>query len=334
MTVRTLITVHRPPVLALAVAGAMALGSLAACSWGSDPGAADAPGGLVEAHRVPATQATALAVDADGQLLVGERERGRLLEIDPADGTVTERGRVAGLDTRPTQRGLLGLAVADEGAVLASLTEPDGRLVVVQVADDGATQPTWRGPRSADEANGGRLVVLPDGAVAIGIGDLLDPDRSPDPETPNGKVLRIEGDDGSSVLAGGLNNPFAIASGPDNTIWVADNAPGRRPERLLEFPATGAVEGEGEAVPEGRVVASWTDTRVPSGLAWLGDGRLALCSYATAELRVVDAGDVAELDDPDTGTLVADDCRYGVVALPDGGLAYAAETEVVVLRPG
>ena len=39
-------------------------------------------------------------------------------------------------------------------------------------------------------------------------------------------------------------------------------------------------------------------------------------------------------DDPDTGTLVADDCRYGVVALPDGGLAYAAETEVVVLRPG
>ncbi|MBX3284573.1 MAG: hypothetical protein KF703_04445, partial [Actinobacteria bacterium] len=178
-----------------------------------------------------------------------------------------------------------------------------------------------------------RLAVLPDGAVAIGIGDLLDPDRTPDPEAPNGKVLRIDGVDATTPLAGGLNNPFALAPGPNGTLWVADNAPGRRPERLLELSATAAAGSRPDAVPEPRVVASWSDTRVPSGLAWLADGRLALCSYATSELRVVDADEVDRLDDPDTGVLVADDCRYGVVALPGGGLAYAAEDEVVILRP-
>lgn len=324
---------HPRSVLTVAFAAAVALGTLASCS--SDPEEQDAVAraGLVEAHRVPAARATALAVEPDGDLLVGELESGRLLAVDPRDGTVSERGRVAGLDTRPTQRGLLGLAVTDRdgGEVLAALTGSDGRIVVARVADDGATTTVWRGPRSADEANGGRLVVLPDGAIAIGIGDLLDPDRSPDPLTPNGKVLRIGDGDGFTALAGGLNNPFAFAPGPEGTLWVADNAPGQRPERLLEYPADGA--GEADAVADGRVVASWTDTRVPSGLAWLGDGRLALCWYATSELRVVEADQVAELDDPDTGTLVADDCRYGVVALPGGGLAYAAESDVVVLRP-
>lgn len=312
--------------LALTVLGTA---SVAACSDDPEPDA-EARAGLVEVHRIPAAQATALALDPDGPLLVGERETGRLLEVDWRRGTVTDRGRVAALDTRPTQRGLLGLAVTGDGAVLASLTGSDGRISVVRLADDGATTTLWRGPRSADEANGGRLVVLPGGAIAIGIGDLLDPDRSPDPDAPNGKVLRIDGADGSTPLAGGLNNPFAIAAGPDGTLWVADNAPGRRPERLLEFPAD---PGPGP-VPRARAVASWTDTRVPSGLAWLSDGRLALCSYATAELRVVDADEVGDLDDPETGAVVADDCRYGVVALPGGALAYAAEDEVVVLRPG
>jgi glucose/arabinose dehydrogenase len=174
-------------------------------------------------------------------------------------------------------------------------------------------------------------VVLPDGGIAIGVGDLLAPDRSADPRSPNGKVVRIEEGEAFTPLAGGLNNPFAIAPGPDGTLWVADNAPGRQPERLLEFPAEADLDAD--AVPEGRVVASWSDTRVPSGLAWLSDGRLALCWYATFELRVVDPDDVADLDDPETGTLVAEDCRYGVIALPGGAVAYAAEDEVVILRP-
>ena len=32
------------------------------------------------------------------------------------------------------------------------------------------------------------------------------------------------------------------------------------------------------------------------------------------------------------GEVIADDCRYGVVALGDGGLAYAADDEVVLLE--
>ena len=74
-------------------------------------------------------------------------------------------------------------------------------------------------------------------------------------------------------------------------------------------------------------VDSWSDTRVPSGLAVLDDGTLAVCYYATGDLVLVDP------DAPrgGTGPRVAKDCRYGVQSLGGRRLAYAAEDQVVIV---
>lgn len=286
------------------------LGLLAACG---DDGA---DGAFVEVRRFDAAEATGLAVTAEGSLVVGERSTGRVVEVEPDSGKQRDVGRIDDVDDELAQGGLLGLTVVD-GEVVAAYTNDAGRLVVAEVGPPGVRRVRWEGPEAQEEANGGRLAVLPGDRLVIGVGDLLDPEAASEPEAPNTKVLEI-GDDGTvSPIAEGFNNPFALTADGD-TVWVADNAPGDDPERLLRV-RDGDVEE----------VASWTDTRVPSGVAVLGDGQLALCSFATSELRLVDPDEPGDA----SGELIADDCLFGVVALSEGRLAYATDDEVVVLRP-
>lgn len=272
--------------------------------------------------RVDADEATALAVREDGTVLVGERLTGRVLEVDPDSGETEELATVQDLDTDLEQGGLLDLAVNSEDTVLASSTDGDGRIVIDELsAQDESFVRLWDGPESAERANGGRLTVLGgdtagQDTLLIGIGDLLEPDKSALPDTANGKLLAIDDEGESSSWATGFSNPFALGGDGTNTAWVADNAPGSNPERLLRVTAARTEE-----------IASWTDTRVPSGLAVTDSNQLAICYFADGELMLVDP----ENPQGATGPILADDCKYGVVSLGDGRLAYSTDDEVVVI---
>lgn len=300
---------RRPAAVAVV---AVALALVAGC--GSDQGSS-----FREARRVPAAEATGLVVVGD-RLLVGERVTGRVLEVDPATGASRQVATVDDVRADLEQGGLLGLAAEADGTVLVAYTGADGHLDVdaLDLATGERTR-RWTGPEAQERANGGRLVVRGDGTVVVTVGDLLDPPKVDLPDAPNGKLL-VLGDDGTTTpLAAGFNNPFAVAAGPDGTLWVADNAPGRKAERLLR-------------VRDGKpyVVTEWPPpARVPSGLTTLFDGRLALCTYADGRLALIDPAHPGDA----TGVAVAGDCRYAVVTLPDGGLAYAAEDAVVILAP-
>ena len=63
------------------------------------------------------------------------------------------------------------------------------------------------------------------------------------------------------MLSQGWNNPFAFALTPAGALWVADNVPGQRGERL----ARGDLDGEPT-----HVTTLPTNT-VPAGLAALAD---------------------------------------------------------------
>ena len=272
--------------------------------------------------RFPAEEATALAVDEDGQLFVGERLSGRVSKVDPDSGEAEALFTVDDLDTDLEQGGLLDVAIDTEGTLLVSYTATDGHLVIDEVAGSpGKLTRRWDGPVAAERSNGGRLAVLggdtaEQDTLVVGVGDLLDSESSPLPDTANGKLLVVNDSGEASPFATGLNNPFALGTDGKNTVWVADNAPGDNPERLLRLTAARSEK-----------VASWTDTRVPSGLAVLDDRTLAICYYATGELVLVDA------DNPQggSGPLVADDCRFGVQSLGDRRLAYATDDEVVIV---
>lgn len=250
----------------------------------------------------------------DGGLLYGQRTTGRILT---SEGELVARVDVVS----EGQRGLLGLDVDDDGAVFAAWTRPDGRIVVGRVAP-GEQRLVWVGPESSRLGNGGHIAFSPEGDLVIGIGDLEDPGSVSDLNAPHGKLLRLDpdGDPGQDpeLVSSGWNNPFAFGFTPSGALWLADNAPGNDRERLLRADPVG---------PQ-----TWLpDRTAPSGLAAIDDSTLALCSYRTQLLLRYRIGvnGVARLESPP----IARDCRYGVVLLADGRLAYAADESIRFVRP-
>lgn len=305
-------------VLAGVVVGGALAGLAVATGW---PDAGDEGEVLVASARFP----SALVALPDGGLLYAERLSGQVRSVDPDGGldpeAVAEVDVVAG---DGDQRGLLGLAVDDGGRLFASWTEPGGRLVVGELSSGDEPRLVWEGPESTDQANGGRLVFLRDGGLAIGIGDLLDQSLVDDPSAVNGKLLVLDPDGDAdqepTVLSGGWNNPFAYGLTPSGQLWVADNSPGERAERLARGDVGGAPSEVTEL--EGR--------SAPSGLAALSDDRLAVCGYGSGDLRVFDVGST-----PARVVDTVDGCSLGVAVLADGRLALAEQDTIrVVDAPG
>ncbi|MEO6121578.1 MAG: PQQ-dependent sugar dehydrogenase [Acidimicrobiales bacterium] len=261
---------------------------------------------------------TALAELSDGRLVVGERRTGRILAFTGALDAAPEVLAVVDVDPQARgQRGLLGLATIGRSLFASWTRAGDGRLVVGLVRP-GPTVVIWEGPVSSDLANGGHLAVAADDRLVVGIGDLRRPELIDDPASLNGKVLSLDPDGPLDqrplVLSGGWNNPFALTVA-DGTVWVADNAPGRRPERI----------GRAEV---GRSPVDLPGRRAPSALVSLGANRLGLCGFLDGDLVEVDV-----TGPPSIGaTVVKAICRTGALALADGSLAVSDGTTVRVIR--
>jgi hypothetical protein len=257
----------------------------------------------------------------DGGLRYGERATGRIRDVEPGGESASEPIAGVSVSTRG-QRGLLGLALDADGRTFAAWSRPDRRLVVGQVAP-GPERLVWVGPRTRDRANGGHLLATSDGELIVGIGDLLRPARVADPETPNGKLLRLD-PDGSpdqepQVVSSGWNNPFAFTITPSGALWVADNTGASGRERL----ARGDVDGKPTSVTR------LQGTIAPSGLAAIDDTHLALCGFVS---RRLDEYDVADTPARRASRPLAKDCTIGVIRLADGSLAYADETSIRIRR--
>jgi hypothetical protein len=251
--------------------------------------------------------APALAALPDGGLLVGTRD-GRITALH-GDALSHPYPRVA--VSRGGQRGLLSL-VARGHAVFAAWTDAGRRLVVGRLRRGAAPLVRWRGPRTATLANGGHLAVDPEGRLVVGVGDRQ---RRPgsgvllglDPAGPSGQR--------PVVLSRGWNNPFAFAYA-GRELWVADNAPGRAPERLARGDL--GTPRNITALPRGTA---------PSGLVALGPRTLLVCGFVSGTLdRYARDGRRFRR----TGTL-ARDCRYGAVRLTDGRIAFAADDAIRVV---
>lgn len=269
------------------------------------------PSIVVEASEV----ADILALP-DGGFLYADRLRGQVREVD-RDGELLPGPVFTATVATEGQRGMLGLAREASGRVFASWTGADEVLRVAQI-DPGPTREVWRGPRTSDLGNGGRIAVAPDGRLVIGIGDMRRPDLVDDPVAPNGKLLALDPDGSATqipeVVASGWNNPFAFDVLDDGSIWVADNEPGEGTERLARVGTAGTIT----------TVTGLPAKTAPSGIAVTARS-VFVCGYASGSLLRY------AREAPSDPTVAADDCAYAVVRLSDGDILYASRDAILEL---
>lgn len=172
---------------------------------------------------------TAGAVGPDGVLYLTERA-GTIHPLTD-DGVGAAVLDISTETTTDGERGLLGIAFADDGSELyLSSTDVDGDTVIAAMAldADGALLPDQRRTLlTIDQPfanhNGGNIVVGPDGMLYIGMGDgggAGDPvEAGQDLGTRLGSLLRI--DPGAAEPYGvPSDNPFVGDDGARDEIWA------------------------------------------------------------------------------------------------------------------
>lgn len=175
----------------------------------------------------------------DGHLWLAERAgRVRRLTVRDDGRTLEPTGDYA-LDisdqtTTDAERGLLGLAFSPDGGLLyVSFTDPAGDTRVVSYEMSGSEVVTssrkvvFSQEQPFANHNGGHIVFGPDGDLWLGLGDggaADDPEnRAQDPDTPLGKVLRIDPTtNDAEIVVSGVRNPWRFAFDDDGALWIGD----------------------------------------------------------------------------------------------------------------
>ncbi|MEU1421372.1 PQQ-dependent sugar dehydrogenase [Kitasatospora sp. NPDC005751] len=305
-------------------AAASAVASPTASPTASATASAPATPGAAPSVAVRATVTEELAapwglvVLPDGDLLVSERDDGRIGRVAAKDGARTGTGTVPGV-VSGGEGGLLGLALspgyATDHLVYAYFsTVADNR--VVRLTYDPTRPPEQQlgtpealltgiphGPRH----NGGRIAFGPDGLLYVGTGDSGDTGLAQDKGSLGGKILRLAPDGtpapgnpfpGSPVYSYGHRNVQGLTWDPQGRLWASEFGQDTWDELNL-IKAGGnygwpVVEGAGNRPDFIDPVAQWhTADASPSGIAY-ADGAVWIAALRGTRLwRVPLDGDRA-----------------------------------------
>jgi glucose/arabinose dehydrogenase len=243
---------------------------------------------------------------SSGSALISERDSAVVKELE-ADGSVREVGMIDGV-TADGEGGLLGLAARGDELFAYFTADDDNRIARVSLEGAagayrlGASVEVLTGLAKAGNHNGGRIAFGPDGMLYATVGDAGEPDRAQDPQSLNGKILRMMPDGsvpadnpvaGSLVYSMGHRNPQGIAWDDAGRLWAAEFGQDTWDELNLIEPGGNygwpLVEGIGDSFIN--PIYQWpTDDASPSGLASIG-GTLFLAGLGGERLWVVDPGE-------------------------------------------
>jgi len=232
----------------------------------------------------------------DGDALVGERPTGRIYQVPSGGGDPVLVATVPGV-VPDGEGGLLGIALdplfmhSGHSFIYAYLTaESDNRIVRFNLDPTEPEVYNYQvildGIAKAGNHDGGGLAFGPDGLLYAGTGDAGVPSRAQDPDSLNGKILRMDPlgkppiidpnpDPDSLVWSIGHRNVQGLAWDEDGRLWATEFGQNTFDEINLIEPGGNygwpEVEGVGDDPAYTNPLVTWsTDEASPSGLAIVG----------------------------------------------------------------
>ncbi|WP_326558750.1 PQQ-dependent sugar dehydrogenase [Micromonospora sp. NBC_01796] len=272
----------------------------------------------------------------DGSALVAERNSARVLQVRPGQ-TPQQVALISGVSAGG-EAGLLGLAVSptygQDGYVYAYFTSAsDNRIVRFRLTAAQTQQPILTGLARATVHDGGRIGFGPDGMLYAGVGDANQTASAQDPQSRNGKILRMRPDGtvppdnptaGSLVYSLGHRNVQGLAWDAQGRLYASEFGQNTWDEVNYIVPGGNygwpTVEGRANDPRFRDPIVTWTTAEAsPSGAAIAGN-RLFV-----AALRGTRLWTVPLTGNGGAGTPVAQlTGAYGrlrtVVYAPDGSL--------------
>lgn len=290
---------------------------------------------VVEGLEVP----WGIAFLPDGSALIAERDTATVQHL--TDKEVTAVGTVDGVE--PTlEGGLLGLAVSpsydQDQTVYAYLTTSEDNRVVTMTFDGdelGPSKAIFTGIPKGDIHDGGRIAFGPDGKLYVTTGETGDGPLAQDPDSPAGKILRLEPDGSvprdnpdpkSPVWTLGHRNVQGITWDDDERLWASEFGASAWDELNLIEPGDnyGWPEAEGRAGGSEFTdpVLQWpTSDLSPSGIAYL-DGSLYIAGLAGERLYRIPLNGNGKVGEPEALYRGEYGRLRTVVATPDGTLWF------------
>ncbi|WP_432363154.1 PQQ-dependent sugar dehydrogenase [Sporosarcina sp. UB5] len=242
-------------------------------------------GGIPAVTRIATNLESPWSIDLDGEQFFISERNGAIVRIDEDGQMVREEVLLTEPLSSAAEAGLLGFVLHrdfnESSLAYAYYTynrsgKPVNRIVMLQ--RDGEI---WREKNilldnieSGPVHHGGRLALSPDGTLFATIGDGATPASAQNPNSFNGKIVKLQEDGTFSIVSLGHRNPQGLAWNADGELYSSEHGQSANDE--INIIAEGGNYGwpviEGNESREGMISPLLTsganETWAPSGMTF------------------------------------------------------------------
>lgn len=260
--------------------------------------------GIPSVTRIATNLESPWSIDSDGeQFFISERD-GAIVRIDENGEMNREVMFLSGPLSSASEAGLLGFVLRSDfnesSLAYAYYTydsdgKPVNRIVTLFRDEEG-----WHEQEilldhieSGRVHHGGRLALSPDGTLFATIGDGAKPENAQDPNSLNGKILKLQEDGTFTIVSMGHRNPQGLAWNDDGELYSSEHGQSANDEinKIVQGGNYGWPEIEGNESKEGMLSPLLTsganETWAPSGMTF-HKGLLYVAALRGEALLVID----------------------------------------------